>query len=129
MLKTIADSTAKGPYSTAIQAGPFVFLSGQGGFDPISGVVVGDDIESQTRQTIANIRDLLVQSGLDVEDLVQMTCYLTDLSQWPQMNEVYAEVLGSASRPTRTAVGVAALPFGLRVEITAVAYAGHKLKD
>lgn len=126
MLKIIADETAKGPYSTAVQAGPFVFLSGQGGFDPANGEIIGDDIESQTRQTIANIRALLEKAGLTVDHLVQMTCYLTDLTEWPRMNEIYAEDLGASSRPTRTAVEVAALPFGLKIEMTAVAYADDR---
>jgi 2-iminobutanoate/2-iminopropanoate deaminase len=124
VIKTLANRTAKGPYSTVVQAGPFVFLSGQGAFDPETGEVVPGGIEEQTKQTLENIRALLAEAGLGVDRLVQVTCYLTDLDDWPRMNEAYAAALGESVRPTRTAVGVAALPFGLLVEITAVAYAG-----
>lgn len=124
MIRTIASRTAKGPYSTAMQAGEFVFLSGQGGLDLASGKPISGGIEEQTRQTLHNIRALLAEAGLGVEHLVQVTCYLTDLGDWSRMNEVYADVLGEHSRPTRTAVGVRELPFGLCLEMTAIAYAG-----
>lgn len=122
MHKMISDRTAKGPYSTAVQAGGFVFLSGQGGLDPATGQPVAKGIEGETRQTLINIGDLLSEAGLGYEDLVQVTCYLTDIDDWPKLNTVYAEVLGEKSRPTRTAVGVSQLPFGLSVEMTAIAF-------
>lgn len=99
-----------------------MFLSGQGGLDPATGQLVEKGIESETRQTLINIGDLLSEAGLGYEDLVQVTCYLTDIDDWPKLNAVYAEVLGVNSRPTRTAVGVSQLPFGLSVEMTAVAF-------
>ena len=121
MPRTIADATARGAYSTVVEAGGFVFLSGQGGIVPESGVVVGPGIVEQTEQTVANIAELLGEAGLTLEDLVQVTCYLTDMDDWAEMDRVYSRAMNGA-RPTRTAVGVAALPFGLRVEITAVAH-------
>lgn len=124
MHEIIANSTAKGPYSTAIRAGDFVYLSGQGGIDPRSGQPVTGGFEAEARQTIQNISDLLAEAGLGLGNLVQLTCYLTDLGDWPQLNEVCIDAMGPECRPTRTAVGVATLPFGLSLELTAVAYSG-----
>lgn len=120
----IADSTAKGPYSTAIRAGGFVFLSGQGGVNPVTGEPVSGGFEVEARQTIQNIVDLLGEAGLGLDNLVQLTCYLTDLADWPLLNEICVDAMGPTCRPTRTAVGVATLPFGLSLEMTAVAYDG-----
>lgn len=122
MVEIISQDTARGPYSTVVRAGAFVYLSGQGAIDPASGEAVVTDIETETALTIRNIASLLERAGLTTADLVQMTCYLTDLSEWERMNVVYAATLGPGIRPTRTAVGVQELPFGLRLEITAVAY-------
>ena len=111
-----------GPYSTSMRAGPMLYLSGQGAIDPATGEATPGDIEAETRQTLANVERLLRTEGFSFTDLVQVTCYLTDLREWPRMNEAYADVLGEDARPTRTAVGVAELPFGLRIEMTCVAY-------
>lgn len=122
MHEIISDGTAKGPYSTAIRAGDFIYLSGQGGIDSHSGQRVAGGFEAEVRQTIQNISDLLAEAGLGLENLVQLTCYLTDLGDWPQLNEICIDAMGPNCRPTRTAVGVATLPFGLSLETTAVAY-------
>lgn len=124
MHEVLANGTAKGPYSTAIRAGQFIFLSGQGGIDPRSGRPVAGGFQAEVRQTILNISDLLAEAGVGLENLVQLTCYLTDLADWPLLNEICIEAMGPACRPTRTAVGVATLPFGLSLEMTGVAYAG-----
>lgn len=121
MPRTIADTTARGAYSTVMEAAGFVFLAGQGGIVPGSGAVAGPGIAEQTEQTVANIAELLGEAGLALEDLVQVTCYLTDMDDWAEMDRAYGRAMNGA-RPTRTAVGVAALPFGLRLEITAVAH-------
>lgn len=122
MVEIISQDTARGPYSTVVRAGAFVYLSGQGAIDPATGQAIVTDIETETALTIRNITSLLERAGLTTAHLVQMTCYLTDLSEWERMNVVYADLLGPDVRPTRTAVGVQELPFGLRLEITAVAY-------
>lgn len=124
MHKIIANSTAKGPYSTAIKAGEFVFLSGQGGINPESEKPVTGGFEAEARQTIQNISALLADAGLGLENLVQLDCYLIDLNDWAQLNDICIDAMGAECRPTRTAVGVATLPFGLSLEMTAVAYSG-----
>ncbi len=120
----LADDTAKGPYSTLIQAGDFVYLSGQGGIDPATDAIVEGGIKAETKQTFANIEALLKRAGLGLENLVQMTCFLADIDELGAMNEAYAEACGPGVSPVRTSVAVAALPFGLRVEMSAVAYRG-----
>jgi 2-iminobutanoate/2-iminopropanoate deaminase len=121
MHTTIANETAKGPYSTVVQAGDFVFLSGQGGIG-VDGRKVTGGIVAETKRTLDNIKDLLAEAGLEMENLVSITCYLTDITEWTIMNEAWTEALSSSVRPTRTAVEVANLPFGLCIEMTAVAY-------
>lgn len=124
MHRVIANETAKGPYSTVIEAGDFVFLSGQGGIDPSTDRIVEGGIQAETRQTLANIGALLAEAGLEMRNLVQMTCYLADIGEIGLMNEAYAEACGEEVRPTRTTIAASGLPFGLRVEMTAVAYRG-----
>lgn len=124
MIDVISQQYAKGPYSTVVGAGPFVFLSGQGGIDPSTGEKVPGGIRAETTTTLRNIDNLLRDAGLTLDDLVSVTCYLTSIDDWPAMNEAYAEVLGETARPVRTAVEVSRLPFGLCIEMTAMAYRG-----
>jgi 2-iminobutanoate/2-iminopropanoate deaminase len=125
MIEIISQQSAKGPYSTVVGAGPFVFLSGQGGIDAKTGVKVEGGIRAETTQTLRNISDLLRAANLTMDHLVSITCYLTDINEWSSMNEAYAGMLGASSRPVRTAVEVSGLPFGLCIEMTAVAYRGQ----
>ncbi len=109
----------KGPYSPAVRAGDFVYVSGQTPRDPITGDLVGEDIATQTRQTLSNVRTVLAQAGATLSDVVSTTVYLEDMGEWAAMNEVYAEFF-SRPFPTRTTVGVDLR--GIMVEINAVAY-------
>lgn len=127
MVEIISDGTAQGPYSTAVKAAGFVFLSGQGGIDPSTGRVVAGGIAPETVATVANIASLLRGAGMDLADLVSVTCYLADISEWEAMNAAYASAMGDA-RPVRTAVEVSALPFGLRIEMTAIAQSEPALR-
>ncbi len=110
-----------GPYSQAIRAGEFVFVSGQIPLDPETGEIVTGEIEVEVRQVLANLAAVLAaaQSGLD--RVVKATVYLTDLSLFPRVNAVYAEAFRSEPAPARVTVGVAALPLGAQVEIDAIA--------
>lgn len=110
-----------GPYSPAVEAGDLIFLSGQVAIDPATGTLDPTlPIEAQTSQVWANIRSVLKSAGLDLDDVVQAQVYLTDMTEFQRMNAAYAAALGQA-RPTRTTVGVAALPLGARIEIAVVA--------
>jgi 2-iminobutanoate/2-iminopropanoate deaminase len=110
-----------GAYSPAVKAGGFVFISGQIPRDPASGELVGDDIESQTRQVIGNVKRALEAAGASLSDVVSMVVYLADVDDWGKFNTVYKELM-TPPYPTRTAVG--ANLRGIMIEISAVAYVG-----
>lgn len=110
-----------GPYSQALRAGPFLFLSGQVPLDPSTGLLISSTIEAETQRVLDNLRAVLQADGLDFAHVVKTTVYLTDLGDFAKMNEVYARAFGEA-RPARATVQVGALPKGARVEIEAVAY-------
>jgi len=108
------------PYSQAIKAGGFVFVSGQLALRPDHAEIVGDSIGEQTEQVFANLRAILEAAGSGLERLVKTTVYLADLGDFAGMNEVYARHVGDVP-PARATVEVAALPSGAKVEIEAVA--------
>lgn len=119
MKKQIQTNTAPaaiGPYSQAIQAGDFIFYSGQIPLDPESGNLVAGGIVEQTRQVMANMRAMLHASGRDFADVVKTTLYLTDLADFATVNEIYGEFFKDVP-PARACVQVAALPKGAQVEI------------
>jgi 2-iminobutanoate/2-iminopropanoate deaminase len=107
------------PYSQAIRAGGFVFVSGQLGLKP-NHDEIGGSIDEQTEQVFANLRAILEAAGTALERLVKTTVFLTDLGDFTAMNDVYARHVGS-SPPARSTVEVAALPSGAKVEIEAIA--------
>jgi 2-iminobutanoate/2-iminopropanoate deaminase len=107
------------PYSQAITANGFVFVSGQLGLKPDHAEIEGGIVE-QTEQIFANLRAILEEAGTSLERLVKTTVFLADLGDFSAMNEVYAGSVGS-SPPARSTVEVAALPSGAVVEIEAVA--------
>lgn len=119
---TIPDAPPpKGPYSPAVRAGPFVFVSGQVPRDPITGELGGDDVATQTRVTLSNVQRLIEQAGAKLSDVVSITVYLANVDDWGAMNEVYKEFFSSPF-PTRTAIGVELRD--ILVEINAIAYVG-----
>lgn len=111
---------AIGPYSQAIAASGWVFLSGQIPLDPRSGELVQGDIEAETRQVLDNLGHVLAAAGAGFGDLVKTTIYLTNLGDFAAVNRVYAERFAEAP-PARATVQVAALPRGARVEIDGIA--------
>ena len=108
------------PYSQAIRAGDFVFVSGQLALQPDHAEIVGDSIEEQTEQVLANLRAILEAAGSGLDRLVKTTVYLSDLGDFAGMNEVYARHVGEVP-PARATIEVSALPSGSKVEIEAVA--------
>ena len=113
---------AIGPYSQGIVANGFLFTAGQIALDPATGQIVDGDVVAQTRRVLANLAAILETAGAGWADVVKTTIFLQDMRDFGQVNEVYAEVLGSA-RPARSTVQVSALPRGVLVEIDAVAVA------
>lgn len=121
--KTIATESAPaaiGPYSQAVEADGWLFLSGQIPLQPQSGEMVSGGIEAQTRQVMANLEAVLAAAGVGFADVVKTTIYLTDLANFATVNGVYGESF-SADPPARATVQVAALPKGALVEIDCVA--------
>ena len=112
---------AIGPYSQAVQAGPFVFTSGQLPIDPKTGAFAGSTIEEQTRQSLKNIEAVLKEAGLALDAVVKTTVFLSDMNNFTAMNGVYTEFFGAGVFPARSAVQVARLPKDSLVEIEAVA--------
>jgi 2-iminobutanoate/2-iminopropanoate deaminase len=116
---------AIGPYSQAVRAGSFVFLSGQIPLDPATGEMVGgDDVEAQTVQVMSNLKAVLTASGASFARVVKTTIFLTDLADFVRVNKIYGGYFEGMDPPARATVQVAALPRGAKVEIEATAYLG-----
>jgi endoribonuclease L-PSP len=111
---------AIGPYSQAIQAGDFVFVSGQLPIDAKTGGIVGNTIEEQTRQSLKNIQHILEDHQLSMENVVKTTVFLKNIQDFPAMNKVYAEFFTDPF-PARAAIEAAHLPLGALVEIEVIA--------
>ena len=111
---------AIGPYSQAVCAGGFVYVSGQIPLDPATGEFAGPDIRTQTRQSLKNIAAILAAAGRGMDRVVKTTVLLKDIGDFAAMNEVYAEAF-TAPYPARAAFEAAALPKGALVEIECVA--------
>jgi 2-iminobutanoate/2-iminopropanoate deaminase len=108
------------PYSQAIKAGGFVFVSGQLALKPGVKELSGGSIEEQTEQVLANLRAILEEAGTSLEKLVKTTVFLQNLDDFQGMNSVYAQQVGD-NPPARSTVEVAKLPSGALVEIEAIA--------
>jgi 2-iminobutanoate/2-iminopropanoate deaminase len=111
---------AIGPYSPAIRAGGLLFISGQIPLRPETGELVGGDVTTQTEQVMRNIAALLQAAGAGFEHVVRTTVFLTDLTDFTAMNEVYGRYV-VAPPPARATVQVARLPRDVKVEIDAIA--------
>jgi 2-iminobutanoate/2-iminopropanoate deaminase len=110
-----------GPYSQGIKAGNMLFVSGQGSIDPKTGKMLGEDVETQTRQTMQNIKAIVEASGFSMSDLVKVSIYLKNASDFQKMNEIYRTFF-SQNPPTRTTVQTGFVNPSMLIEIDAVAY-------
>jgi len=111
---------AIGPYSQAIVAGELVFCSGQIPLDPATGTFVAGGIEAQTRRCLENLENVLAAAGSGLDRALRLTVYLSDLEEFPRMNEVYAEFF-PGTKPARATVEVGRLPKGANIEIDCIA--------
>ena len=122
IVSTANAPAAIGPYSQAVSARGFVFLSGQIPLDPKSGEMVGgDDVELQTKQVMRNLKAVLDAAEASFAKVVKTTIYLTDLGDFTRVNKVYGSFFEGVEPPARATVQVAALPRGAKVEIDAIA--------
>jgi len=127
-VKTIVQTdkapAAIGPYSQAVKAGGFVFLSGQVALDPASGQVVEGDVRAQTERVMKNLQAVLAAAGSSLAAVVKTTVFLADMNDFAAMNEVYGRFF-SSDPPARATVQAARLPKDVQVEIDLIALAGN----
>jgi len=122
IIKTAQAPAAIGPYSQAVAAAGFVFLSGQIPLDATSGEMVGgDDVEAQARQVMRNLKAVLEAAGSGFAKVVKTTIYLTDLGDFAAVNKIYGSFFEGIEPPARATIQVSALPRGAKVEIDAIA--------
>ena len=111
---------ALGPYSAAVKAGGMVYCSGQIPLDPVAGTIVSTTIEAQTRQVLANLRNVLAAAGSSLSKVIKTTVFIRDMNDFAALNAVYAEEFGD-TKPARSCVEVARLPKDVKVEIECIA--------
>ena len=119
-IKTEQAPAAIGQYSQGISAENIAFVSGQLPIDPATGEFAGNDIASQTRQSLKNVQAILAENGMTMADVTKTTVLLADIAEFAEMNQVYAEFFAEPF-PARAAFEVAALPKNAKVEIEAIA--------
>ena len=120
VISTTKAPAAIGPYSQAIQVGNLIYTSGQIPIDPANSVFVEGGIKEQTRQSLLNVKAILEEAGLTMNDVVKTTVFMADMNDFAEMNAVYAEFF-TEPYPARSAVAVKTLPKGALVEIEVVA--------
>ena len=118
-IQTDSAPKALGPYSQAVRHGGMLFVSGQLGLDPVTNHLVGDDIESQINQVLANVEAICVEAGTSIQHALKLTLYLQDLSDFAAVNQALEANL-TAPYPARATTQVAGLPLGALIEIDAI---------
>ncbi len=113
----------QGPYSHAVKAGGFVYVSGQAALDPTTSKPIHGTVAEETRRTLENLKEILEAAGASLEDVVKCSVFLADIRDFAAMNAVYAEYF-DAAKPARTTVQAVLPAAGLKVEIDCVAYVG-----
>jgi len=123
VINTVNAPAPIGPYSQAIEAGNFIFFSGQVAINPITNELVLDDIKTETTQVMENIKALLTEAGIGFGNIVKTTIFLKDMQTFAQVNEVYGSYF-TEKFPARETVAVAGLPKNVNVEISVTAVKG-----
>ena len=111
---------AIGPYSQAVKAGQFIFVSGQIPIDPVLGKIIEGDIEIQTKQVLENIKNILSAANSSMDKVVKTTIYLLNLSDYEEVNATYSNYF-NAPFPARATIEVSKLPKNVKIEIDAIA--------
>ncbi|MGQ7853816.1 RidA family protein [Pedobacter sp. WC2501] len=123
IIKTNNAPAPIGPYSQAVQAGNFLFVSGQVAINPENGELNIGNIEEETHQVMRNLKAVLLEAGLTFENVVKSTIFLSDMGTFAQVNEVYGQYF-TADFPARETVQVSVLPKNVNVEISVIAIVG-----
>jgi 2-iminobutanoate/2-iminopropanoate deaminase len=126
VIQPISSSSAPqalGPYSQAIRAGQFLFVSGQVPIDPATGSLITGTIADQTCRALQNIGEILKAAGASFQQVVRTTVYLADLADFPAMNDTYATFF-TTPQPARSTIQAAKLPKDARIEIDVIAFIG-----
>ena len=110
---------AIGPYSQAVVHNGVLYTSGQVPLDPVTGEIVGSDIQSQANQVLKNLEQILKEAGTDFSNVIKTTCFLADMKDFAAFNEVYASYI--TEKPARSCVAVKELPKQVLVEVEAIA--------
>ena len=110
---------AIGPYSQAVIAGDMIFTSGQIALNPATGTVAGDDIKEQTKRVCENLQAVLEAAGSGLDSVVKTTCFLADMADFAEFNEVYGQYF--TGKPARSCVAVKALPKNVLCEVEVIA--------
>ena len=121
-LHTDKAPAAIGPYSQAVKAGDFLYVSGQIPLSPVTGEIVGTTIEEQTEQVFQNLQAILTEAGMTFDDVVKATVLLSDIGNFGAVNAIYGKYFNGEVLPARAAFAVKDLPKGAMVEIELVAY-------
>ena len=116
-----------GPYSQAVSYGDLLFISGQIPLDPITGELVGGSIEAETKQVMENLKAILTTANMGFTNVLKTTIFLTSMSDFAKVNEVYGKYIDSTLAPARETVQVSGLPKGVNVEISMIAGMEDKL--
>ncbi|WP_316846618.1 RidA family protein [Pedobacter psychrodurus] len=123
IIKTTNAPAPIGPYSQAVQAGNFLFVSGQVAINPENGELNIGNIEEETHQVMRNLKAVLLEAGLSFDNVVKSTIFLSDMGTFAQVNEVYGQYF-TADFPARETVQVSVLPKNVNVEISVIAIVG-----
>lgn len=120
VINTINAPAPIGPYSQAVVAGNFVFVSGQIPINPSTGELISENVKAETKQVMENIKAILTEAGLNFNHIVKTSIFLTDMQSFAQVNEVYGTYF-TDQFPARETIQVAALPKNVNVEISVIA--------
>ena len=121
IIQTPSAPDPMGPYSQAVQHGNMLFISGQVAFDPATGDLILDDIQSETTQIMRNLKAILEAADMDFSQVVKTSIFLADVNNFSKVNEVYGSYFDAATAPARETVEVANLPGFVNVEISMIA--------
>ncbi len=129
-MKTISSKKAPkalGPYSQAVAVGNFCFVSMQLGLDPETGKIVAQDVQKQTERAIKNVEAILIEAGLSLSDVVKATLYITDIADFKEINEVYAQFF--THKPARSLVVQSDMPAQAKVALDVIAYIANEEQE